>query len=436
MIPQEIIRDKRDSKKLSNDQLKSFVDGVVDGSFSDSQIAAMSMAILLNGMDKEETVQLTRLMTNSGEVLSWQNICDPELVCDKHSTGGVGDKVSLILAPILAACDLYVPMISGRGLGHTGGTLDKFDSIPGYNTQPDIETFKSVVKKVGCAIIGQTPLLAPADKKLYSIRDIVGAVESLPLITSSILSKKIASGLNALVLDVKTGNGSFNKTETVAKKLAESLVDVAKGAGLKCEAILTDMNQVLGHSAGHVLEVIETIEYLTNSHKNSRLEEITNKLASSLLVQIHGYTEEEALKKINKVVDSGKAAEKFEMMVGELGGDKKILSEYNTILNTTKYIGEINSDTSGFLVDIKTRELGLTLIEMGGGRKQIKDSINYSVGFSDVASLNSKIAKGMTLMKVHTYDEESFKSIEKKLKDCFSIKEKKINNKTIIDIIN
>ena len=435
MIPQEIIRDKRDNKKLSNEQLKSFVDGIVDGNFSDSQIAAMSMVILLNGMDKEETVELTRLMTNSGEVLNWKNICEPELVCDKHSTGGVGDKVSLILAPILAACDLYVPMISGRGLGHTGGTLDKFDSIPGYNTQPDIETFKSVVKKVGCAIIGQTPLLAPADKKLYSIRDIVGAVESLPLITSSILSKKIASGLNALVLDVKLGNGSFNKTETVARNLAESLTNVAKGAGLKCEAILTDMNQVLGHSAGHVVEVIETIEYLTNFHKNSRLEEITNTLASSLLIQIHGYTKEVALKKINDAVNSGRAAEKFEMMVGELGGNKKILSEYNSILKTTKYKGEIISDTSGFITEIKTRELGLTLIEMGGGRKQIKDSINYSVGFNNATSLNSKIERGMSLMTVHTDDEESFKSIEKKLKDCFSIREQQIHNKTIIDVI-
>ena len=206
MIPQEIIKKKRDNQSLSLEEIQLFVNGLIDGSFSDQQIAAMSMAILLNGMSENETVWLTNAMTNSGDTLNWQNIVNSDLVCDKHSTGGVGDKVSLILAPILAACDLYVPMISGRGLGHTGGTLDKFDSIPGYNTQPSVEVFHKIVKQVGCAIIGQTSNLAPADKKLYSIRDISGTIESIPLITSSILSKKIASGLKSLVLDVKDGN--------------------------------------------------------------------------------------------------------------------------------------------------------------------------------------------------------------------------------------
>ena len=219
MIPQEIIRKKRDGNSLTEEEIKIFVNGLTDKSFSDEQIAAMSMAIFSNGMTAEETVWLTYAMKNSGDTLDWKNIIDSDLVCDKHSTGGVGDKTSLLLAPILAACDLFVPMISGRGLGHTGGTLDKFDSIPGYNTQPNIETFKRVVKDVGCAIIGQTSNLAPADKKLYSIRDVVGTVESLPLITSSILSKKIASGIKSLVLDVKVGNGSFNSTIQIAENL-------------------------------------------------------------------------------------------------------------------------------------------------------------------------------------------------------------------------
>ena len=267
MIPQEIIRKKRDKHSLSEKEINMFVRGLTDKSFSDTQIAAMSMAIFSNGMTPEETVWLTRAMTNSGDTLNWNNIVDSNLVCDKHSTGGVGDKTSLVLAPILAACGLFVPMISGRGLGHTGGTLDKFDSIPGYNTAPDIDTFRKVVKEVGCAIIGQTSNLAPADKKLYSIRDVVGTVESLPLITSSILSKKIASGLRTLVLDVKVGNGSFNVTLEIAQNLANSLVSVAKGAGLQCEAILTDMNQVLGRSAGHSLEVLECVEYLTSKKK-------------------------------------------------------------------------------------------------------------------------------------------------------------------------
>ena len=219
MIPQEIIRKKRDNQVLTKEEIDIFVEGLTNGSFSDAQIAAMSMAIFSNGMVAEETVNLTEAMTNSGEKINWSDIINSDLVCDKHSTGGVGDKTSIILAPILAACGLFVPMISGRGLGHTGGTLDKFDSIPGYNTQPDLEKFKKIVKEVGCAIIGQTSNLAPADKKLYSIRDVVGTVESLPLITSSILSKKIASGLKTLVLDVKVGNGSFNKTIDIARNL-------------------------------------------------------------------------------------------------------------------------------------------------------------------------------------------------------------------------
>ena len=304
MIPQEIIRKKRDSQDLSKEDINFFVDGLTNGSFSDAQIAAMSMAIFANGMTPEETVCLTEAMTNSGDTLNWSEIVDSELVCDKHSTGGVGDKTSVILAPILAACGLYVPMISGRGLGHTGGTLDKFDSIPGYNTKPDLETFKKVVKDVGCAIIGQTSNLAPADKKLYSIRDIVGTVESLPLITSSILSKKIASGLSSLVLDVKVGNGSFNSTIDIARDLSNSLVRVAKGAGLYCEAILTDMNQVLGKSAGHTLEILECIKYIKNDFKDHRLEKITNELISSLLVNIYKISKEEAYNKINTVINN------------------------------------------------------------------------------------------------------------------------------------
>jgi len=315
MIPQEIIRRKRDKKVLSKEEISLFVKGLTDGSFSDSQVAAMSMAIFLNGMIPEETVNLTEAMTTSGETINWEGVVDTDLVCDKHSTGGVGDKTSIILAPILAACGLFVPMISGRGLGHTGGTLDKFDSIPGYNTQPDLDTFKRVVKEVGCAIIGQTANLAPADKKLYSIRDIVGTVESLPLITSSILSKKIASGLRTLVLDVKVGNGSFNSTIDIARDLSHSLVRVAQGAGLQCEAIITDMNQVLGKSAGHILEISECISFLKNQEKETRLEKITYELIASILMMSQKLSKEAALEKIYSVMSNGQAAEKFEKMV-------------------------------------------------------------------------------------------------------------------------
>ena len=356
MIPHEIIRKKREKNHLSEEEIKLFVKGLTDGSFSDSQIASMSMAIFLNNMSEKETVYLTKAMTDSGDKLNWQNIVDSDLVCDKHSTGGVGDKVSLILAPILAACDLYVPMISGRGLGHTGGTLDKFDSIPGYETQPSIEKFQKVVKDVGCAIIGQTSNLAPADKKLYSIRDAVGTVESLPLITSSILSKKIASGLKSLVLDVKVGNGSFNNTIKIAKDLASSLVRVAKNSGLKSQAILTDMNQVLGWNAGHSLEIKESVNYLTSTKRNTRLENITNELSASILMMTKNITKDEAYKKIEIAVASGKAAEKFDKMVQELGGNKNFIEKFNTYLPASNFVGEIKPNNSGTIDCIETRK--------------------------------------------------------------------------------
>ena len=427
MIPQEIIKKKRDNQSLSLEEIQLFVNGLIDGSFSDQQIAAMSMAILLNGMSENETVWLTNAMTNSGDTLNWQNIVNSDLVCDKHSTGGVGDKVSLILAPILAACDLYVPMISGRGLGHTGGTLDKFDSIPGYNTQPSVEVFHKIVKQVGCAIIGQTSNLAPADKKLYSIRDISGTIESIPLITSSILSKKIASGLKSLVLDVKVGNGSFNDTNEIAINLATSLVRVAKGAGLNCEAILTDMNQVLGWNAGHSLEVKESIEYLINNKKNKRLENITNALVSSILVMIKKMNKDDALKKIEEVVNSGKAAEKFEKMVSALGGPKQILTSYQSDLPKASYIGKIIASKSGFVHSIQTRDLGLILIELGGGRKQINDKINFSIGYEHVIDVGSAVNTSTPLVTVHTSSKEDFEQVKENIQLCFEIKDDKVD---------
>ena len=426
MIPQEIIRKKRDSEVLSKEEIIEFVNGLTNGSFSDAQIAAMSMAIFSNGMIPEETVHLTEAMTKSGDTINWSDIVDSELVCDKHSTGGVGDKTSIVLAPILAACGLHVPMISGRGLGHTGGTLDKFDSIPGYNTQPDIDTFKKVVKEVGCAIIGQTSNLAPADKKLYSIRDVVGTVESLPLITSSILSKKIASGLKSLVLDVKVGNGSFNSNIDISRALSNSLVSVAKGAGLKCEAIITDMNQVLGKSAGHTLEMLECINYIKNESKDSRLENITNELISSLLMMIYKISKEEAHKKIHEVITNGFAAEKFEMMVAALGGPKNILSSYEKDLSNNSSPKDIFGQNSGWVEKIHTRELGLTLIELGGGRKQVTDKINYGVGYDNVCSVGDKIDSSRPLLTLYSNNMEDDKKLEDRIKDCFVISEKEI----------
>lgn len=432
MIPQEIISKKRDKFDLNEEEIKQFVKGLTEKSFSDEQIASMSMAILLNGMTKQETIWLTNAMTNSGDKLNWENVVNSDLVCDKHSTGGVGDKVSLILAPILAACGMYVPMISGRGLGHTGGTLDKFESIPGYNTQPSIDIFKKVVKDVGCAIIGQTENLAPADKKLYSIRDIAGTVESIPLITSSILSKKIASGLKSLVLDVKMGNGSFNASKEVAMDLANSLVNVAKGAGLKCEALLTDMNQVLGWNAGHSLEIKESVEYLKKIKTNKRLESITNELAISTLMMTKNISKLDAFNEISMVIDNGKAAEKFEKMVSALGGSKNFLSDYESHLLCAPYVYEIFSDKIGFIKEISTRKLGLILIEIGGGRKQINDKIDFNVGFENVIDVGSKVDSSTPLLILHTSSKEKYEMLKKEIQNCFIISE---DNSKPLDII-
>jgi len=436
MIPQEIIRKKRDKFSLSEDEVKLFVNGLTDNSFSDAQIAAMSMAIFQNGMTAEETVWMTHAMKNSGDTLEWQDIVDSDLVCDKHSTGGVGDKTSLLLAPILAACDLFIPMISGRGLGHTGGTLDKFDSIPGYNTKPDIDVFRQVVKDVGCAIIGQTSNLAPADKKLYSIRDIVGTVESLPLITSSILSKKIASGLKTLVLDVKVGNGSFNSTLEIAQNLAHSLVNVAKGAGLECEAILTDMNQVLGRSAGHSLEVIECIEYLVSNKRDSKLEAITNELASSILMMIKNISKEESLKQINTVLANGKAAEKFERMINALGGSNSFLSTYKKELSNNTFVQDIYLEKQGWIKEIKTRDLGLLLIELGGGRKQVDDKINYHVGYDNVLGVGESVDSSTPVIKVYANSKDDFNKIKNSIINCFIISDQEVKEtESIYEVI-
>ena len=282
MLPQEIIRKKRDGLPLSDEEIQYYIKGISNGEVSESHIAAFSMTVLFKGMSVEETFSLTDHMVKSGDKLNWNDLDGP--VVDKHSTGGIGDKVSLMLAPIVASCGIYNPMISGRGLGHTGGTLDKLESIPGYNTTPDNSLFHSVVKNVGCAIIGQTANLAPADKVIYGVRDVTGTVESVPLITASILSKKIAAGLDGLVLDIKTGNGAFANNLDFAKDLGNSIIQIANQFGMKTSAIITDMNQPLGDTIGNGLEIKEVIDYLKGVRKESRLHEVVLALAAEMLV--------------------------------------------------------------------------------------------------------------------------------------------------------
>ncbi|RMH46539.1 MAG: thymidine phosphorylase, partial [Alphaproteobacteria bacterium] len=339
MLPQEIIARKRDGQALSEAEIAAFVRGLSDGSFSEGQVAALAMAICIRGMSVAERVALTRLMRDSGAVLAWDL---PGPVVDKHSTGGVGDNVSLMLAPALAACGAYVPMISGRGLGHTGGTLDKLESIPGYDTRPDIGRLRQTVARIGCAIIGQTDEIAPADRRLYAIRDVTATVESIDLITASILSKKLAAGLDALILDVKCGSGAFMREEDAARSLAQSLVDVARGAGCPTAALITDMDAPLASAAGNALEVANAAAFLTGAEIDGRLWDVTVALGGALLA-LAGLAEDAGAgaARIAQAFESGAAAERFGKMVAALGGPADFLDRFAEILPRAPVIRDV-----------------------------------------------------------------------------------------------
>lgn len=367
MLPQEIIRKKRNRQALTAAEIAFFIRGVTDGTIVDAQTAALTMAVFLNGMNVKETTALTLNMRDSGDVLKWKELNGP--VVDKHSSGGVGDKVSLMLAPMIAACGGFVPMISGRGLGHTGGTLDKFDSIPGYQTMPDNDLFRKTVKGVGCAIIGQTGNLAPADKKIYAIRDVCGTVESVELITASILSKKLAAGLDCLVMDLKCGNGAFMDNIEDARRLAHSIVSVANEAGTQTSAILTDMNQVLGRNVGNALEVIEAVEYLKGEKVDARLHQITLELCAELLVNAQLSKDlVSAKKQLQKVLDSGKALEIFAKMVAALGGPTDFCERPLHYLPRAAIVRPVYPENPGYVTAMDTRDIGLSIIELKGGR--------------------------------------------------------------------
>lgn len=407
MLPQEIIRKKRNKQTLSSNEINEFIQGVTNGSIMDSQTAAMTMAILLNGMNAEETTTLTLAMRDSGDVLNWQDINAP--IVDKHSSGGVGDKISLILAPMLAACGAYVPMISGRGLGHTGGTLDKFDSIPGYQTIPSNDLFRKTVKQVGCAIIGQTGNLAPADKKIYAIRDICATVESIELITASILSKKLAAGLQYLVMDLKCGNGAFMSTLDDARSLAQSIVRVANLAGTKTTALLTDMNQVLGHTVGNALEMQEAVNFLKCQNQDSRLYKITTELCAELLLNTKlATTLEEARQKLQNSLTSGKALEIFARMISMLGGPTDFCDKSEKYLAHAAIVKPVFATQTGYISSMNTRNIGLSLIELKGGRTRSDQKLDYATGFSNFCQIGDKIEKDTPLCFIHAQSEEDF----------------------------
>ncbi|WP_153770584.1 thymidine phosphorylase [Labrenzia sp. CE80] len=420
MLPQEIIRKKRDGGELSPEEISFFVHGLADGSVTEGQVAALAMAVFFQKMSVDERVALTLGMRDSGDVMDWSDIQAP--VLDKHSTGGVGDNVSLMLAPALAACGAAVPMISGRGLGHTGGTLDKFDTIPGYQTQPDNELFHKVVKEVGCAVIGQTGNLAPADKRFYAIRDVTGTVESLDLITASILSKKLAAGLQGLVLDVKWGTGAFMATLDDARALAESLVLVANGAGLKTTALLTDMNEPLASAAGNAVEVQNAVDFLKGTAIDNRLWDVTVAQGGELLATGGlAQTAEIGSDLMREAFETGRAAEVFAKMVAALGGPNDFLEKSEIYLPKAPVTAPVYASQDGTVTHIDARAVGVAVVELGGGRKAAADIIDPAVGLTDLAGVGHRVDADAPIALVHASDEGAAERAAIALRHAYSI---------------
>ncbi|KQV84329.1 thymidine phosphorylase [Rhizobium sp. Root1220] len=404
MLPQEIIRQKRNGAALSADEIQSFVAALAAGELSEGQIGAFAMAVWFKGMSRDEVVALTLAMARSGDILSWSGIDRP--IADKHSTGGVGDNVSLMLAPIAAACGLAVPMISGRGLGHTGGTLDKLEAIPGYEITPDAGLFRKVVRDVGCAIIGQTGVLAPADGKLYAVRDVTATVDSIPLITASILSKKLAAGLQTLVLDVKVGNGAFMSSRADAEVLAHALVDVANGAGVKTSALITDMNQPLADAAGNAVEIRNCLDFLSGRKKDTRLETVVLAFAAEMLVTSGIVSSAQAGETMAaNALSSGEAADTFGRMVHLLGGPSDFVEAPDKYLTKAPVTKPVPAPRSGWLSACDAREIGMVVVDLGGGRRHPADKIDHRVGFSHLLPLGTHVDKGEAIGTVHASTE-------------------------------
>jgi len=419
-IAAELIRRKRDGALLGDDAISTLVAGIVDGSVSDAQIAAFAMAVYFRGMTRAECASLTRAMTRSGTVLDWSDMSGP--ILDKHSTGGVGDKVSLILAPIVAACGGVVPMISGRGLGHTGGTLDKLSSVPGYDATPDLTRFRAAVREAGCAIVGQTADLAPADRRLYAVRDVTATVDSIPLITASILSKKLAAGLDALVIDVKVGSGAFATSIEAAIDLTESLLAVAEGAGLRTAALLTDMGQVLGHDVGNALEVQEAIGVLTGHRRDDRLLAVTTALAGELLVR-GGLARDlaTAATAVDEALSSGAAAERFARMITALGGPHDLVEHPERHLARAPVERPVWPDFDGFVERVDARSLGLIVVDLGGGRRRVEDAIDSAVGLAAVRGVGDAVDRERPIAIIHARSTADADAAAKKLREAVSV---------------
>ncbi len=424
MRPQDVIRKKRDGQSLTREEIDFFIAGVTSGRIADYQVSALLMAIYLNGMDQSEQQALTEAMLNSGNILDFSDIPKPK--ADKHSTGGVGDKTSIIIAPLVAACGVCVPMISGRGLGHTGGTLDKLESIPGYRVALSATEFKQVLDKVGYAMAGQTAELAPADKKMYALRDATSTVEAIPLIVASIISKKGAAGLDAMIIDVKVGNGAFMREEARAKDLAHALVSTGNSCGIKTRALLTDMNQPLGAAVGNSIEIEECINILrgeANEAAKPVLDLSVELSAHMLMLANVDETIEAARARLQNVLDSGKALECLRGNIEAQGGDPRVCDAPGSFLPLVKETVKVESPRSGFITRIDTTEIGHAIAAIGGGRVRIEDTVDPTVGFTSELKLGDQVQAGEAIGIVYCADADGAAEAARRIQAAYHVED-------------
>jgi pyrimidine-nucleoside phosphorylase len=437
--PQDVIRKKRDGQPLSHEEIKFFIDGVTHGQIADYQISALLMAIYLNGMDHVEQQALTESMLQSGSILDFSDIPKPK--ADKHSTGGVGDKTSLLIAPMVAACGVCVPMISGRGLGHTGGTLDKLESIPGYRVNLSATEFKKVLQQVGYAMAGQTAELAPADKKMYALRDATATVEAIPLIVASIISKKGAAGLDAMVIDVKVGSGAFMRDETRAKELAHALVSTGNSCGIKTRALLTDMNQPLGRAVGNSIEVKECIDILRGEVSESvrPVLDLSLELSAHMLVLANvEQTIAAAHHKVQRALETGAALEVLRLNVEAQGGEPRVCDAPASFLPLVSESFKVESRRSGYITSVDTTEIGHAIAAIGGGRVRIEDVVDPTVGFMADLKIGDRVRGGDTIGVVYCEDDANAREAARRILDAYHISEEPPSDpgKLIKEVIN
>lgn len=436
----ELIRKKREGQALSDEEIQYFIDGYVEGRVPDYQMSAFLMACYFKGMSEQETFTITNSMLHSGEIVDLSSI--PGIKVDKHSTGGVGDKVSLILAPIVASCGVPVPMISGRGLGHTGGTLDKLESIPGFRTDLTIKEYIKVIKDIGVVMIGQTKEIAPADKKMYALRDVTATVECIPLIASSIMSKKLAEGIDALVLDVKTGRGAFMQTRDLSRKLAQTQVKIGTQFGKETLAFITDMNQPLGITIGNWLEVMECVECLRNNRGtndgSSDLMEVTHLLSGAMIaLGKKAATIEEGIRKSREAIHNGKAYKKFTELVRAQGGDLSTIENFENRRPQPKFSLEVNAAESGYVAEIDSLELGLANITLGASREKMDDLIDPKAGIKLNQKIGNSVTAGDSLAVFYTDKESVLNSVKTRIANAFRISSAKPTlNPLILDIVD